>query len=179
MAQLIFQEFMGKEQQAFFKSRGIYFNPQTTSRSKAVYSEMAMRMIKRRLFLYLTPRLSNDWPSALKYMTKKLNERPSERLGRLAPVTVQFGPALNEPQIRTILTNAKRDLKPEPSVETMFANQREYENKKNSFHVGDLCMIPSKKNVLSKAHETQVRRCSSIGFFFVPLLSSLTIFERS
>lgn len=70
---------------SFFKEKHVYLHFKR-GKNKANYSESAINLIKRRLFMMMHDSDNDDWPKMLPIATKVLNSKKHPSLGGLRPI---------------------------------------------------------------------------------------------
>ena len=117
-------------------------------KNKAFLSESYIRIVKRRLYMSLRGSLNQNWVKFLEIVVKNLNNIPNEKLGFLKPSTIT-----NEAD-SVAVHNAKKDLNieifKEPGYQEQQINQKNYENSKNDFQVGDFCYVDFDEKLFTK-----------------------------
>lgn len=152
-------EFVGKSTQNYFSSHNIFYSQLTLSASHGFMIESSIKLVKRRTFLLLSLKLSNDGVRALKEAISQLNNRVSESLANLSPARIQFSSILQSAQIRQILNRVRGRKQCKPSVEEALAAQQRYEASPDAFRPGDVVLVPHARAALQKSSLPTVRGC--------------------
>lgn len=114
-------EFVGNRK--YFEDLKIYFRT-LRGKHKAGFAEHGIFIVKRKLYMLLRSRLSQNWPKNLQIITDNLNSRSLPTLGGLCPKDVrgrEFDPEVDSAKDKAHLT------KPTLSFEEKEKNQKKYE----------------------------------------------------
>ena len=136
-----------------YKRRHIVYRAKY-GKNKAFLSESYIRIVKRRLYMTLRGSLNQNWPKFLEIVVKNLNNIPNKKLGFLKPT------AINNEADSVLVSNAKKELNietfREPNFKQQQINQKNYENSKNEFQVGDFCYVDFDEKLFDKSFDVVV-----------------------
>ena len=110
--------------------------------------------------MMLRDKLSKNWPSYLPIVVKSLNERHIPTLGGIQPITINS--MEQDPIIRA--AQKEHGINPyiEPTYQEQNQNQKQYEESKNNFQVGQYVYLDFKIDTFSKSYDTQISKSNFI-----------------
>lgn len=81
------KEFINKTAKSIYKRFKIYYKAKY-GKNKAVFVERYIYLVKRKLYMLLRSKLSENWVKYLPIIVKSMNEMPLKKLGYLKPVDI-------------------------------------------------------------------------------------------
>ena len=144
-------EFTGLK--AFFKREKILFSIKAGTH-KASFSEHAIYLIKKRLYMMMRSEVSTDWPKFLPLVVDALNKKPIEILGNVAPIEINS--ELDDVKIRDSQQENNVIVYAEPSWKEQNSAQANYSTSNNSFQIGQHVYLDKKIEVFDKSFFAQV-----------------------
>jgi len=100
------REFVNKFVKSIYKKYKIYYKSKF-GKNKAVYAERYIFLVKRRLYMLLRSKLSENWVKYLPIVVKSLNDLPLKKLGFLKPKDI-----INEASTVAVTEAKKLELIP-------------------------------------------------------------------
>jgi len=148
---------MGKEftsNRKYFESKHIKLTHKY-GQNKANFSEFGVYQVKKRLWMLMRSKLTNNWPKYLPAVVWALNQRPLKRIGYLKPADINS--ELDDIKVQEALAEHKIEPFNQPDWRTQEKNQADYENSsKNSLQVGTYVYADEKQRVFNKSFYIQV-----------------------
>ena len=140
-------------QAAWFKEKKIVFR-RKIGIHKAREAEHSIFLVKRKLYLILQSKQTNNWPMYIKTVVQHLNEVPVPKLGDISPMEINS--FLDDYKIRDSQIANSIDPVRGPSINERRENDASYESAKNVLQLGDLVYLDEKETAFSKQYKQKV-----------------------
>jgi len=148
------REFVNKFVKSIYKKYKIFYKSKY-GKNKAVYAERYIFLVKRRLYMLLRSKLSENWVKYLPQVVKSLNDLPLKKLGYLKPKEIT-----NEAS-SVAVSEAKKQHSIPTFVQPSFEQQTlQYEadlTSKKSLKVGDYVHKQFDSKLFDKKYNIAVR----------------------
>lgn len=144
-------EFVGLR--AFFKKHNILFKLKY-GKNKASWSEHAIYLIKKKMYMMLRAEIKDDWLEMLPHAVKALNERHLKSLGYISPIDIQS--ELDDVVVREAQKKTNINVYHQPNWKQQNENQANYEKSNNPLQVGQFVYLDKKEEIFNKSFHAQV-----------------------
>ena len=122
-------------------------------KNKAAMAEHAIYLVKRKLYMIMRSEKSKNWVKYLPIAVKLLNERPVQKIGNLAPITINS--MFDDQKVRTAVKAQNVPKVEEPTWREQNQLQAEYE-KSSGFQKNDFVYLDYKEKTFAKSFDLKI-----------------------
>jgi hypothetical protein len=145
------KEFIGCKK--LFNKRKIVFRPKF-GKNKANFSEWAIFVIKKKLYMLMRGILSQNWVQFLPKVVQQFNHTPQLKLGNIAPEDI-LSPA-DSARVFDARKKSEITVFHEPNFKQQFQNQIDYESDLKNLQVGDFVFLTLEEKLFDKSYDVKV-----------------------
>lgn len=122
-------------------------------KNKAAMAEHAIYLVKRKLYMIMRSEKSKNWVKYLPVAVNLLNERPVEKIGNLAPASINS--MFDDQLVSDALKTQGGPQLEEPTWREQNQLQAEYENS-NGFQKNDFVYLDYKEKTFAKSFDLKI-----------------------
>jgi hypothetical protein len=145
------KEFIGCKR--LFREKKIVFRTKF-GKNKANFSEWAIFMIKKKLYMLMRGILSQNWVEYLPKVVQQFNHTPQLKLGNIAPEDI-LSP-VDSAKVFDARKNLHVTVFHEPNFKQQFDNQKKYESDIKKLQVGDFVFLTLEEKLFDKSFDVKV-----------------------
>lgn len=122
---------------------------------KASEAEHCIFLVKRKLYLILQSKQTNNWPKYIKDVVTQLNQVQVPKLGYVRPIEINS--FLDDYKVRDGQNLHGISAVSAPTLSERRENEKKYSSAKNVLQLGDLVYLDPNENKFSKQYVRKVK----------------------
>lgn len=151
------KEFISKEAKQVYRDLNIYYKFKI-GKNKAAFVEREIYILKRKLYMLLRSKLSENWLKYLPQIVSNLNNTPMKKLGFLKPIDITSEKSTVE--VNVARNTNSIDISKQPNIFKQLETEENDRKSKKSLKVGDFVYKQFDTKMFDKKYNISVRTCN-------------------